>query len=324
MDQVWGNMAQYQKITWGWEIAVYLFLAGLSAGALISAILVKWRSKGSSQYDGIIKAGALLAMPSISAGLGLLIIDLGKPLSFWLLMFHFNLNSVMSIGVMLLSVYSLLTTIFAVVVYKKELLEFSLTAWAIKPFVFLIERFEKLGKWFDWLMIALAVSIAAYTGFLLSVLVAKPLLNISVLPLLFLVSGTSSGIAACMATAVIFFRNSIDDENLKMLMRIDGKMVPVEMLVLFTLFAGLYNMGGHYTEIAIMALSVGVWPKVLWIGVVGLGLLAPFLLTFSLHHYETNKDAAMPIGTLLLNCGLVLTGVILLRFYILYAGQTFI
>ena len=323
MDQIWGSMAQYTKIVWPWEIAIYLFLAGLSAGALISAVLVKWRSGNNPKADGIIKAGALLACPAISLGLGLLIFDLGKPLTFWMLMVYFNLNSVMSLGVILLTVYSILTSIFALVVFKDELLNSDLVGWAIKPIMPVVTFFERFGKVFDWIMLVCAVCIAAYTGFLLSVLVAKPLMNGAALPLLFLVSGISSGIAACIVTSLTLFKNTVQQTNLKYLAAIDAKLVPMELVILFAMFVGMFNMGGHYAEVAEQALTIGIWAKVFWIGVIGLGLVTPLIISASLHRYESNEGLVMPTGKLLINCGLVLTGVVLLRFYILYAGQTF-
>ncbi len=42
MNNMWGSTAQYEVISWPWPIAVYLFLAGLSAGSIIIALLVKW------------------------------------------------------------------------------------------------------------------------------------------------------------------------------------------------------------------------------------------------------------------------------------------
>lgn len=325
MDQIWGNTTQYTEIVWGWQIAVYLFLAGLSAGALISAILVKWRSNLAEGYDGIMKAGALIALPAISLGLALLVVDLGKPFSFWMLMFHFNLKSVMSIGVILLSVYSGLMTIFAAVIFKKEFAENSWTAWAFRPFLFIVEWFEGLGKWFDWVMLVLAIGIAAYTGFLLSALVAKPLLNVPVLPLLFLVSGISSGVAGCIAVSILFFKRSVQESNLKYLLSLDTKLIPTELFILFVMFIGLFNMGGQYAIVGQQALTIGVWAKIFWGGIIGIGLLGPlFIVTFSLHQYEQSDHAPIPVGSLLINSALVLTGVILLRFYMLYAGQTFI
>lgn len=324
MEPFWGSMAQYTKIIWGWEIAIYLFFAGLSAGALISAILVKWRSGNDLYGDGIIKAGALLAFPAISLGLLLLIVDLGKPLAFWLLMFNFNMHSVMSLGVILLSVYSMFTALFALAVFREELLGWNMTGWIVRPFLPLIDGFGRLGKWMDWLMIACAIGIAAYTGFLLSVLVAKPLMNSAALPLLFLVSGVSSGVAACIVTSLLLFKESVAQANLKHLASLDGKFVPVELVILFAMFVGMFNMGGQYAVVAGQALTVGVWAGVFWIGVIGVGLLLPLIISITLHRYERSDVLAIPEGRLLLNAGLVLTGVILLRFYILYAGQTFI
>ncbi len=70
MNQIWGSMEQYNTVVWHWPIAVYLFLAGLSAGAIISAIVVKWmKGNDVSPWDGIIKAGAILAPVTIGAGL---------------------------------------------------------------------------------------------------------------------------------------------------------------------------------------------------------------------------------------------------------------
>ena len=42
MNQLWGSMEQYSTVVWHWPIAVYLFLAGLSAGAAMTSLMVKW------------------------------------------------------------------------------------------------------------------------------------------------------------------------------------------------------------------------------------------------------------------------------------------
>ena len=72
MSPTWGSVEQYSGIIWPWPIAVYLFLAGLSAGAIISAIIVKWmKGNDTAPWDGIIKAGAILAPLTIGVGLAL-------------------------------------------------------------------------------------------------------------------------------------------------------------------------------------------------------------------------------------------------------------
>lgn len=341
MDQMWGSVTQYHEIQWGWPIAMYLFLAGLSAGALISALLVKWNSGSRDSYDGLIKAGALLALPAIMAGQGLLVLDLGKPLAFWLLMFNLQFHSVMSIGVILLMAYSGLSVLFAAIVFKESLAEQEWADWWFRPMIPVIEWLEQAGTKLEWLMCLAAISIAAYTGFLLSALVAKPLLNVSLLPLLFLVSGMSAGVAASIMVGTTIFRSSVNTNNLRYLLSIDTKLIPTELFILFVMFSGLYNMGGKYAVVAQLALTVGIWAKVFWFGVIGIGLVLPAAVagTF-LHRYEHSSVSAagtstginvlntdqdmLPGGILLLNSVLVLIGVLLLRFYILYAGQTFI
>lgn len=87
MNSMSGSLAQYTQIYWGGEIALYLFLAGLSAGAMIVAVLLRRAGlagldlKGSVLAPGF-KAAVLTAPLAIVLGLGLLVLDLGKPLSF--------------------------------------------------------------------------------------------------------------------------------------------------------------------------------------------------------------------------------------------------
>ena len=58
------------------------------------------------------------------------------------------------------------------------------------------------------LLLLLAVLLGAYTGFLLSALKTYPLLNNPVLPVLFLISGVSSGIASTILLAVTLFKEN--------------------------------------------------------------------------------------------------------------------
>ena len=88
MNQLWGSMEQYSTVVWHWPIAVYLFLAGLSAGAAMTSLIVKWiEGNGKPPWDGLIKAGAILAPVTICLGLFLLIFDFNETRStfngFW-------------------------------------------------------------------------------------------------------------------------------------------------------------------------------------------------------------------------------------------------
>lgn len=317
MDVIWGNTAQYTQVYWGWEIAVYLFLAGLSAGALILSILIKWKEGDQPGWDGLVRCGSVIAPLAIMAGLALLIVDLGKPLAFYLLMLHYQLSSVMSIGVVLLMIYTPLSLLYAVSVYKYELAEAHWSSdWfrAIQP---LVEKVE--GRGLEYLNLAFAVGIGSYTGFLLSALVAKPLLNNAVLPLLFLVSGLSAGIAAAVLMATLVYPGATNTGNLRYALDLDLKAIGAELFVLFLMFVGLYYHGGIYAEVVRAALTTGLWANVFWLGVVGLGLIIPIVLAVTVLHRETAA-----VGMTIVNSLIVLTGGLLLRFYVLYAGQSFI
>lgn len=93
----------FPSLVWDWPIAIYLFLLGISAGATSLSVLL--RRKGAGSESGIIKATAILAPVSVVLGLLILIFHLARPWTFWKLMFHYQFDSVMSMGVMLFQVY---------------------------------------------------------------------------------------------------------------------------------------------------------------------------------------------------------------------------
>jgi polysulfide reductase chain C len=319
MDIIWGNSSQYTGIVWPWPIAVYLFLAGLSAGSLMSALFVKLiGGNDTPPWDGLIKAGSLIAPLMIVVGLGLLIFDLGKPFSFWRLLVHYQLNSVMSIGVILLLLYSLLAFLFPMVIFKGYLSE---AKWAqiwfpaLRP---VVNTLEKTGIWGEGVMVFFGIAVATYTGFLLSALVGKPLLNQPILPLLFLVSSLSAGIAASILLGLTLFEHAVEQKNLKYLLALDLRVIPFELFLLFVMFIGLHFLGGSFAKAGAEALTTGLWAGVFWIGVICIGLMLPVIIAITALHGHKYK-----LGIVLLNSTLVLVGVLVLRVYILYAGQIF-
>jgi protein NrfD len=81
----------FDSLVWDWIIAIYLFLAGMSAGAVMISIYLKRKViQGHPSTNGIIKATAILAPFGIIAGLVILIFHLTKPWSFWKIMIFYN------------------------------------------------------------------------------------------------------------------------------------------------------------------------------------------------------------------------------------------
>ncbi|GGZ26924.1 MULTISPECIES: NrfD/PsrC family molybdoenzyme membrane anchor subunit [Shewanella] len=313
MNNTWGDMTQYDPVTWNWVIAVYLFLAGLSAGSLLIGIGLRWVQNKTEGDSGLLKAAALIAPVAICLGMLCLVFDLTKPFHFWLILINYNLTSVMSIGVLALLAYIPLTFAYALVVLKDDL-----GNWGLGFLKGIAESLTGLRKTMEVLLFVLAIVVGAYTGFLISAMNAYPMLNTAVLPALFLVSGLSAGAAANAVVALLLFKT---DKHCPQLGRMHGLELPImaaEILFLFMLFCALYFKGGAAAA-ALASLTSGVWASVFWIGVVGIGfgipLLSMLLLPASTRH---TKGAMLAVAC----CSL--TGVLALRHFILYAGQSYL
>ena len=72
--------------------------------------------------------------------------------------------------------------------------------------------------------------------------------------------------------------------------------------------------GGTLRSALAAALGGGFWTWWFWLGVAGLGLILPMLL-------KPWANRSSTFHGVLAVCGASLTGVLLLRFFILYAGQ---
>lgn len=320
MNNMWGSVAQYNEIYWPWPIAVYLFLAGLSAGAMMVALLVKWnyhKKQDDSIWDAMVKAGAIVAPITICVGLALLVLDLGKPLSFYWILLKYNFGSVMSIGVALLLLYTPFAFLFAIIIFEEEIEKYSFLA-LLRPISRLIRSFAPLSKTIETLLFILAIGVGVYTGFLLSAITKLPLWNTPILPILFLTSGFSSGIAANILVGLCCFKHLIHEENVKYLLVLDLRAVLFEIPLIAVLFLGLYFEGGASALAAKQALTTGQYALIFWLGVVGLGLLTPIAIALT-----ALKNHAYRVGYIVANSLVVICGVVMLRYYIVYAGQIF-
>lgn len=316
MNNMWGSLAQFNTIYWPWPIAVYLFLAGLSAGSIMVSLIVKWnhhKDNTNSIWDAMVKAGALISPLAISVGLFLLIIDLGKPLSFYLLLIKYNFGSVMSIGVLMLLIFTPFTYLFALIIFEREVKRYFSF---LNPLLNLIRNFASFAKNIEYLIFILAIGVGIYTGFLLGAIGKIPLWNTPILPILFLVSGFSSGIAANILIGMAFFKGELNKNSIKYLLILDLRAILLEAPLLFILFCGLYFENGFDRVVAIWALSDVIFGNIFWIGVVLIGLLTPIIIALT-----ALKNHAYKPKFIVLNSLFVITGVVILRFYIVYAGQ---
>lgn len=305
----------FPSLVWDWPIAIYLFLLGISAGSCTLAVLL--RKNGAGSESGIIKATALLAPLSVVLGLLILIFHLARPWMFWKLMFHYQFDSVMSMGVMLFQLYMAVLFAWLAIVFRQEVANLRQRwlsgKWGfVEDLIAWLSRFEKL---ISGLLLLLAVLLGAYTGFLLSALKSYPLLNNPVLPLLFLASGISSGIAATTLCALTLFKEQPNNMGVRFVHHFERPVLAAEVLLLVCFFTGLYFAGGQ-KELALWnAIGSGFWAQVFWFGVIGVGMFIPTLLSLLTPAQKQGK------GFVVLTCSLTLIGILLLRYFVLYAGQ---
>lgn len=86
------------SVAWPWPIAVYLFLAGISGGAVALAIILNILRKEEGDNPQM-KAATMVGLVTILLGMLCLVCDLTDPLQFWRILIYYNPTSVMSIGV---------------------------------------------------------------------------------------------------------------------------------------------------------------------------------------------------------------------------------
>lgn len=297
-------------VGWHWPIAVYLLLAGISGGALIVAIAIRYY-KNQSENTAVYKSAALVSCVTILLGMVCLVADLTKPLVFWKILINYNFTSVMSIGVAAISVYIPLTCVLVVYAFEKEI-----KSW----FSFLspiIDILNKLRVVVEGAAFFFGIVICAYTGFLISVLVRFPMLNTSILPALFVISGLSAGTAAICIVANKCFKEDRHSADMQILHKIEWPIMFTEILFLTMLYVSLL-VGPASSRVGLEGFHNNVWADVFWFGVVGIGFILPLILNFVL-----GKKIAHSSSVFYVSAMSSIVGVLCLRLFVIYAGQIF-
>ena len=239
-------------MVWGPMIAWYLFLAGASAGAFLTSAFVEVKYPESVKMR---VAGRIIAPIFLGIGLVMLMLDaeagLHNPLRFfWLIA---NPGSVMTLGVYFICVFMPVALVSALLEVLK------------KP----------VPKWLTWIGIVFAFAVAAYTGFLLGVVKAFPLWNNAVLPILFVVSALSAGLAATSLVGLLVDRERF--EQMWLIKKSHVILSAIEMVVLATMLV-IVSAGSVEGAAAVYSLVAGQYAPAFWGGIVLLGLVAPFII----------------------------------------------
>ncbi|WP_427833981.1 cytochrome c nitrite reductase subunit NrfD [Actinobacillus pleuropneumoniae] len=310
---------QTPNLVWDSTIAIYLFLLGISSGAVQLAIA--YRNSGAkiakNSDNWVIRSAAILGTLPTLIGLTLLIFHLTKPWTFWKLMFNYNGTSVMSMGVMLFQVYMAVLVVWIAIMFKDWLAV--LVNRYLPMFKFVLPWVDfaetRLLKAVEFVLFVLAAVLGAYTGFLLSALISYPMLNNPVLPALFLASGTSSGIAATFLVILLAGKLSGESNEVHFMHKFEVPIMVTELGLLVAFFVGLH-FGGADKQLALQNALSGFWGTIFWVGVFFIGILIPLIANiFGSHSLKHNVKFIILVSIF------DLIGVLCLRYFILYAGQ---
>jgi len=291
---------------WGWEIPVYLFLGGFTAGIMVLSGWALWRGqRNRHQHPTFALASSglfMLGLAAISLGMLSLFLDLTHKAYVWRLYLTMKPWSPMSWGSwILLLVYPVLVA--AVLLDPPR----QILRWvpAIAPLSRRLADDLLLRKALGFISMVTGIGLGIYTGVLLSALGARPLWSSGLLGPLFLASGLSS-------SAAFAHWASPEPEERRQLAWLDNLFLVIELGLIGMLLIGLASSTEAQAEAAGLVLG-GPFTAVFWVGVVGLGIILPLIIQ-SLA--VTHRIIHTPIAPIL-----VMLGGLALRFVIVYAGQ---
>jgi polysulfide reductase chain C len=287
-----------QESAWGWLIISYLFLAGAGSGAFLAAAACELLAPDWSK--ALARAGSLAAGPLVAIGTICLVLDLEAGLwqpwrQIYLLS---NLSSMITWGVLILSAF-----IPVALLYAAAENEITFVGRAAKKYM---PALAGIGSF-------LALATAGYTGVLIAVVNGVPFWNTPVMPVLFMASAMSTGLAVAMIGAAIIDINTIRTLSNFALGHVI--FLAVEATVLMLLIFMSLTRSTEAAASASMLISGALSPY-FWGLVVVLGILIPFILSI-VEYYEYGE---MPKYLVVAADLLVLVGGMSLRAVIVFSG----
>ena len=324
------------ELTWGLPVILYLFLAGVGAGAVTvsGSVLLRGGDYSGGTFFRLARYGALIGPLPVIIGTCLIIFELGRWDRAFNLFKVINLSP-MSIGSWFLGLFIITSLIYAFAFLPSFISQWKQLSKIMAPVLHVLA----------WVNVPLGIGVAVYTGVLLGAMPSRPLWNSPILALLFVVSALSTGVAVIILARTLFHRTDpsikIDRrvsrrreatfarpgrrhyETAYMLTSADLLLIAFELLVifLFVMFAHL-TIGNLKYAIAII-LPGGEMAGLFWIWVVLIGLVIPGLLEMAyvfpklIYHQEFRSHK---IPEILISVA-VLVGGFMLRYVIVVAGQ---
>lgn len=275
--------------SWGWPIAGYLFLGGLGGGSIVvSSVADLFFGKGE-----IFALGSLMTAVLIGLGSALLIFELGRPLQFWRV--FSTQKAIMTVGAWMLSL--LIVTSFLYFTFWPEFIPWR--QWVL---------IRQLLAAFNLL---LGLGVCTYTGILLGSLKARRFWNTPMLPILFLVSGLSTGVAMQSLLAGVWpYAGSLGlvEQIHPALRALDVGLICLELIIVAVYVLMMRSSADEDAARAANSWLTGSKKVPFLAGLLGVGLILPILA------YALGGNMGFVIAPI---CALI--GGIFLRFLVVFS-----
>ncbi|HKK16984.1 MAG TPA: NrfD/PsrC family molybdoenzyme membrane anchor subunit [Gammaproteobacteria bacterium] len=309
------------ELTWGMPVVLYLFLAGVGAGAVTvsGSVLLRGGDYSGGGFFKLARYGALIGPIPVILGTCLIIFELGRWDRAFNLFKVINLSP-MSIGSWFLGLFIITSLLYAAAFLPSFLPRF-------EP---LSKRLASVLHVLAWINVPLGIGVAVYTGILLGAMPSRPLWNSPILALLFLISALSTGVATILLARVFFKENITDSasehhyhETGYMLTSADLLLIGFEILVIFLFIMFAHLTIGNLKYAMAIILPGGEMAGMFWFWVVIIGLVIPGLLemVYVLPKMIYRSEFRVPrISEAVISLA-VLAGGFMLRYVIVIAGQ---
>jgi formate-dependent nitrite reductase membrane component NrfD len=296
---------------WGWEIPVYLFLGGLTAGLMILGALLALRRTGD-QPSRWARWLPFLSPVMLSVGMLALFLDLAFKLHVVRFYLAFRPLSPMSWGSwILIAIYP------ATILSGLSGLEDREVEWlgqtSLVRGLRLRGLLQRTRAWareraagLAWVNLVLGVGLGAYTGLLLGTLAARAAWSSTILGPLFLVSGLSTGAAFLMLLPLTHAEH-------QRLRGWDVGAIGTELALLALFLLDLGVGGGERGREAAWMFVGGRYTGAFWALVVLGGLAVPLAIELLESRRKLRPTVMAPV--------LVLIGGLSLRWILVLAGQ---
>jgi protein NrfD len=280
---------------WGWTIAWFLWFVGIAG-------------MGSVAYFFVRKAAlAYVIFASLVVGLLFVVSHLGRwwnlPRTIWTMVTNgiFNWSSWMLVGILMLSVHLVLSLII-VAGHVPLVQRIGWLTWT-----------KKLGGTSIFLAAYALLGFGAtvYSGFLITQAAGIPLWNTSLIPVLWVVSGS---IAAIAVIELLYVFGLVDSGVSSLAVRLGIGLDAIKLLAVLGFMHVALSFGSAGARIGATAMASGEYALMTWGGVIGVGILIPL----AIGAYTVLVKKSKPL--LVVSSVAALAGVFFLRAVVLLAG----